>query len=318
MARPKANNVILDYIISEGSSICDIPRGLSLLNRKSYRSGYVYSVDFVEYIGGGPDVVRTACLPFSYPLFQAWKMGFAAWREQRSSALENADYLEPGKWADFKAFYSQLHLVGPGAGGFTELTPAGVQGANLTMVDLDTTGSEWNRSILEYNDPGAATVSPLYIGMLADDDLPGGYGSLMHAYGVLRSPTLAPDPIVPIFASGSWMTKTGEESSDMAEAVINIIEDDNDNPPYANQADYLLSPTYVGGDQSAPGGILMDIGTTGSTGRAISLDGGLIPLGLLVVHVAMNNPELKGTLRIHCTRGEYKGSVAALPMGDFS
>lgn len=313
MARPKANNVILDYDIEDGSSIVDIPRGLSLLNRKSYRSGYVYSVDFVEYIGGRLDTIRTACLPFSYPLFQAWKMGFKAWRDQRSAALDNAEYLEPGKWADFKAFYSINHLNG----GFSEILPQGLQGANLTLVNLDTTGSEWRRSILEYNDPSSATVSPLYIGMLGDDDVAGGYGSLMHAYGVLRSPTLAPDPIVPVFASGSWLTKTGEESSDMVEAVINIIEDDNDNPPYANQADYLLSPTYVGGDESAPGGILMDLGTTGTTGRPISLDGGLIPLGLLAIYIQMEDTGLHGVLRVHLTRGEYKG-VAALSMGDFS
>lgn len=314
MAKPQANNVVLDYSIENGSSIIDIGRGLSLLNRKSYRSGYVYSVDFVEYINftSTGDQVRTACLPFSYPLFQSWKMGFAAWREQRSSALENAEYLEPGKWADFKAYYSQNHLDGS----FTELIPFGMAGANLTPAVLDVTGSEWNRSILEYNDPGTATVSPLYVGMLGDDDVAGGYGSLMHAYGVLRSPTLAPDPIVPIFASGSWLTKTGEESSDMVEAVINIIEDDNDNPPYANQADYLLSPTYVGGDQSAPGGILMDWGTSGNTGRPLTLDGGLVPLGLMAIYAEMTVTEAVGTLRVHLTRGEYKG-VAALSMGDF-
>ncbi len=315
MARPQANNIVLDYIIGDGLSIVDIPRGLSLLNRKSYRSGKVYSVDFVEFIGQANDTIKTGCLPFSYPLFQAWKMGFAAWREQRSAALENADYLEPGKWADFKPYYNVQHLNGD----LDELIPCGLN-TGVGLTELDTTGSEWNRSILEYNDPGAATVSPLFVGMLADDDLAlpgGGYGSLMHAYGVLRSPTLAPDPIVPIFASGSWMTKTGEESSDMAEAVINIIEDDNDNPPYANQADYLLSPTYVGNDQSAPGGILMDQSKVGSTGRAVSLDGGLVPLGLIVINASFfEGHEIAGTIRVHLTRGEYKG-VAALSMGDF-
>jgi hypothetical protein len=153
--------------------------------------------------------------------------------------------------------------------------------------------------------------------MLGDDDVVGQYGSLMHAYGVLRSPTLAPDPLTPVFASGSWITKTGEESSDMSTATIDIIEDANDNPPYANQTDTALSPTYVGNSQSAKAGLLMDMGFTGTTGRPVTLDGGLVPLGFIVVNADMADIGNVATLRVHCTRGTYKG-VAALPMGDFS
>ncbi|HIO73148.1 MAG TPA: hypothetical protein EYN38_08630 [Flavobacteriales bacterium] len=235
-------------------------------------------------------------------------MGFKAWRAQRSAALDNAEYLEPGKWADFKVFYNEAHFDGT----LTELLPMGMS-TGFTLTPLDTTGSEWLRSSLQYNDAAAATVSPLLVGMLADDNVAGGYGSLMHAYGVLRSPTLAPDPLVPVFASGSWITKTGEESSDMSAAVIDIIEDDNDDPPYANQTDTLLPPTYVGGDQSSPGGMMMDTSVTGSTGRSVSLSGGLVPCGLLVVTLGATQ---SGVLRVHVTRGNYKG-VAALPMGDF-
>jgi hypothetical protein len=313
MARPQANNVVLDYILPHGVKIVDIARGLSLLNRKSYRSGYVYSVDFVEYIGHAGDNVRTACLPMSYPLFQSWKMGFDAWREQRAAALEDAEYMETGKWSDFKPFYNEGHLDGL----IVEVTPAGCADNSLNLAPLDTTGSEWTRARLNYNDAGAATVSALYVGMLGDDDVVGQYGSLMHAYGVLRSPTLAPDPLTPVFASGSWITKTGEESSDMSTATIDIIEDANDNPPYANQTDTALPPTYVGNAQSAPAGLLMDMGFTGTTGRPVTLDGGLVPLGYIVVNADMANELDVATLRVHCTRGTYKG-VAALSMGDFS
>jgi hypothetical protein len=58
MAHPKLNTTTLDFRGIEGMSIISIPRALSLLNRRSYRCGYVYSVDYIEFIpepdvGGG-------------------------------------------------------------------------------------------------------------------------------------------------------------------------------------------------------------------------------------------------------------------------
>ena len=50
MARPKLNTVVLDFVGAAGASIVSIPRALSLANRKSFRCGYVYSVDFIEVI----------------------------------------------------------------------------------------------------------------------------------------------------------------------------------------------------------------------------------------------------------------------------
>lgn len=317
MARVQANNVTLDFTIDHGNGIIDIPKNLSLLNRKSYRSGYVYSVDYVEYIGAAGDVIKTGCLPCSYPLFQAYKLGFEAWREQREMVLDQAEALEPGKWSDFKPFYSLGHLLGTGAGGFNEYRCQGISDYSLNMAELDSTNREWVRSRLEYNDPAAATTSFVYVGMLGADALGSQYGSLMYQYGSIRGATIAPDPMTPLIASGAWITRTGEESQEMSEAVINYIEDDNDNPPYANQPDQLLPPTYVGNDQSAPGGLLLDKSVTGTTGRSVSLNGGMLPLGLMIFRVDMANIEDVGILRVHCTRGSYKG-VAALPMGDFS
>ncbi len=316
MARPEANNVVLDYTIAHGNGIIDVARGLSLLNRKSYRSGYCYSVDFVEYIGHTLDTIRTGCLPMSYPMFNAYQMGFEAWREQRAMVLDEAESLEPGRWADFKPFFSLGHLLGGGAGGFIEYLPFGIIDYSLNLGPLDDTDAEWSRATLEYNDPGAATTSEVYVGMLGADALGSQYGSLMYQYGSLRSPTLAPDPNTPQIASGAWITRTGEQSQEMSEAVVNSIENDNDFPPYANQTDPTLPPTYVGNDQSAPGGLLMDQSVTGTTGRAVSLSGGILPCGFLIFNADMDDQGNVATLRVHCTRGSYKG-VAALSMGDF-
>lgn len=312
MARPQANNVVLDFTVPHGNGIIDIPRNLSLLNRKSYRAGYVYSVDFVEYIGHADDTITTGCLPMSYPIFAAYRLGYSRWRAQRSEAIEDTG-IEPGKWSDFKPFYSLPHVDG----GTVEVTCVGLADASLSRAPLDVTGSEWNRAELVVNDAAAATTTTILIGMLGDDDLAVNYGSLMNAYGDTRVATLSPDPLNPFVGSASWITKSGEQSADMSADVIDLLEDENDRPPYANQHNTALAPTYVGNGESAPGGLLMDMAVTGSNGRAVSLDGGLVPLGFIVFHADMADPLNVATIRVHCTRGEYKG-VAALSMGDFS
>jgi hypothetical protein len=191
----------------------------------------------------------------------------------------------------------------------------------LNLTDLDRTGGEWNMAEIVRNDFAAATVIDYKVGMLGDDDpaLAQPYGSLMDAYGDTRPATLSPDPLMPDVASQSWITRTAAASAAMTTEVIDLIEDENERPPYANQIDRALPPTYVGNGQSAPVGLLMDLSVTGTTGRTVSLDGGLLPLGYIVFN--MQNVEgsggTVGTLRIHVTRGQYKG-VAALKMGDFS
>lgn len=310
------NNVILDFTIANGNGIISIPRALSILNRRSYRSGYVYSVDFVEYVGGQGDTIKTGCLPFSYPTFNAYKLGFEMWRAQRALAIDTTG-IEPGKWSDFKPWFSLPHIKGPGAGGFLEYYPSGVTDASLNLAPLDTTGSEWNMAELVVNTDGAATTATFHVGMLGDNSIPDNYGSLLEAYGDTTRPTLAPDPLTPGAASGSWITQTGPASAEMSIDTINLIEDENEFPPYANQTDINLPATYVGNSESAPGGLLMDVGHVGTTGRPISLDGGLCPLGYIVFFTDMIETEAVATLRVHVTRGEYKG-VAALSMGSFS
>ena len=309
MARPKLNTVVLDFVGAAGASIVSIPRALSLANRKSFRCGYVYSVDFIEVIPTQDNQIFTiAKLPENYNILGAYRLGFDSWKHQRAMAIAETD-IEPGKWSDFKPWFNEDHENGT----LVELPVHGM-GGGFILQPLDDTGSEWNMADIEVNDPAAATTTRVRVGMLGDDNLANQYGSLMEAWGDTRSATLAPDPLTPGQASLSWITSTGAASDEMTGQVIELIEGENDFPPYANETDPANPPTYVGNSQSAPLGMLVDMGTSGSTGRPLALDGGLFPLGYLVVATTA----VSYTLRVHCTRGRYKGAVAALPMGDFS
>ncbi len=311
MARPQLNTVTLDYQSAEqGIFVIDCARALSLYNRRSYRSGYIYSIDYIEYIGTQNDTVMVVKIPENYNTLGAYKLGFAMWRAQRADAIDDSG-IDPGKWSDFKPWMCIEHKTGA----WPELAPEGMN-SSLVLAGLDQTGSEWNRADLVIHDVDplgdATTTSVLPVGMLGDDS--GSiYGSLINAWGETRRATLAPDPLISDQAHLSWITRTGEASAAMTSDVITLVDTENDIPPYANQTDIAQPPTYVGNGESAERGVLVDTSVTGTTGRSVSLSGGLIPLGLLAVKTTGS----AFTLRIHMTRVTYKG-VAAMTMGSFS
>ncbi len=281
MARPKLNTVTLDFSGEDGvhgGSLVNIPRALSLVNRRSYCQGYVYSVDYIEFITDqtGQEVL-IAKVPENYNTLGAYRLGFDSWRHQRAMAIAETD-IEPGKWSDFKPYFNTEHALAT----LPEFMVEGM-GAGFILQDLDVTGSEWNYADMEINDAGAATTTRYSICMIGSDDIGANIGCLLEAWADTRSATVAPDPLTPNVASQSWITSTGAASDAMTGEVIQLIEGENEFPPYANQEDPLLPPTYVGGPQSAPNGMMVDQSVTGNTGRAIVLNGGLFPLGYLVV-----------------------------------
>ena len=139
MAKPQLNTVVLDFFSGEaGGFIVDIPRWLSVINRKSYRAGYVYSVDYLEFIGAATNVCTVVKLPETYGTLQAYSLGFEAWKKQRAEALEEGDGgLRPGKWSDFKPYYDITHKLGTRS----EMEGRGIGAGGVVLQPLDTTGS---------------------------------------------------------------------------------------------------------------------------------------------------------------------------------
>lgn len=313
MAHPVACQVDLEFFVPAAAvkpvNVIDIPRALSLINRKSYRSGYVYSLDYIEFIGNAGDEITIFKIPEGYVTNEAWKNGFNIWKRQRSNAMDN-EGTSPGRWSDFKCHMSENHEDGT----FGELLPMGMAASGVAQTQLSTSGSEWNRAELVINDVGAATTSTFAIGMLGQENP--GYGALIQGWGDTRAGTVAPDPNQPGTLSISWLSRTGEESSDMTVDVLNLVESENDNPPYANETDPALTTIYVGGSESGVGGVGHDSALVGTTGRAVMLRGGLFPVGLLGIHLSGAIDEISRVIRLHVSRGRYKG-IAAEKIGDF-
>lgn len=313
MARPLSTNVVIDLVLDDDPTVgyVSIPQCLSLLNRKSFREGYVFSVDYIEFIGRISDTVSIIKIPEGYTTHKAWSLGFSAWRQQRHDAMEVNEGAEPGKWSDFKV------LMDVDDNSATRLDPVGMNAAGTGFSLLPTTGAEWNTAELLVNDVGAATTTEYFVGMLGPNVAP--YGALIQSWGDTRAGTVAPDPNQPGSLSGSWIMRTGEESSEMTTDVLNSVEGENDNPPYANETNPANTPIYVGGELSAPGGVLHDTTTLGTTGRPIGMSGGLFPLGLMKVVPSWSDSSSgqNRVIRIYVTRGTLKG-IAAMKMGDFN
>jgi len=312
MARPKSVNRVLDFVVpAGGGQYIDLAKCLSAVNRRMYRSGMVYSVDFMEYIGTQNDIIDVVKIPEGYVTHRAYEYIYRKWLTQRAEALDDIEPLEPGKWSDFKLHMERGHIT---AG--TDLLPAGTSnGTCILNSQVAYFGAEWNHADIIVHDPAApGTSNQLELMMMGSDDVPAGIGSVINAWADARIRTQNPDPLQSELASTSWALQTGENTADQSTQIVDLIEDENDSPPYGNQPDTTLEPIIIGYN-SMPGGVLVDTATTGSTGRGVSLDGGLIPLGLLKLDLA--GEPTGGILRIHMSAGTYHG-VAALPMGDFS
>lgn len=317
MARPKSTNVVLDFTLTPNTvQYIDLFQCLSVLNRQSYRQGYMLSVDFIEYIGDATQQINVVKIPEGYTTHRSHELVYRLWKAQRAEALEDLDTLSPGRWSDFKVFMEAAHQSG---GVLDNLLPSGMSLGGTTLNKVVAYGNaEWNYADIVYHDPAApGTSNQLSIQMLGENDLVNGRAACIDTWGEVRLRTMNPDPLNPQDASTSWAVWTGENSADQTSQIIDLVEDENDSPPYGNQPD-VTQPAILIGANSLPGGVLVDSGLVGTTGRSVSLDGGLIPCGLLKVEVGgTDSPFIHSTLRVHVTRGTYKG-VAALKMGDFS
>ncbi len=309
------NQVDLGFELSvtEGVNlkIIDLPRCLSLLNRKMYRSGMVYSIDGISV--ACPNTVTNEFeiwkIPEIYNVSQAYKLAFETWKKQRAEAAENNQIdgspSPMGRWSDFKLYYNEDHLSGT----YDELFPAGIDASAWT----DITGGEWNRADIVYYD-AANAVHTMPIGMLGADNTPT-YGGVIEAWGDTRTGVMTPDPLLPDSFSESWIGHTGPAAEALEEPVEVLIADENDFPPYQFEADPTLDPKYTGAS-IATDGVPHSVQLVNSIDQNTHVSGGLFPLGYIVLkYFGAAAGDMK--LIVHCTRGKYKG-VAALPLGDFN
>ena len=302
----------------------DTARELSKINRRLYSQSRLYGYQGLTFIWkqNPPAVPPASPLPVvatieatirtagnTWIVQNAHTKGHALWNEMQQLVLEDNPSIK-GKWHDFKV---RLHA--------DQITAR-------EMLALDGRGAaygsgEWNIASYvmpqhEVHTSGPDDGKPLpaeeFTPVLIGNDS-GSTRSLVKAYEESRATVQATDPNVPAGMSTSFfnlLTDSGSQEPELAD----VIEDENDQPPYAVS-------DYPGGDTNAPDPVTVGYGAISTSEVDGRIGGFIAPCGLLEIEVkaygadgaaiaAADMPDID--LLLHVAPGSYKG-VAAIPMG---
>ena len=305
----------LVYLVPDGISYIDLAKDLSIVNRRLYRQGMTYVVQDVQMlVNTGQKASDVSYLQFatagnSWIVHNAWKKGFAAWREQ-TREFTDATGILPGKWNDFKIYLDDTHEDG------TILVPYAGDGAAYEI-------GEWTHSKLVFDDDGTERELKMHLigsSNLADTNNESGIG-LIHEYARSRprGPT-GGEPEISAEASDTIWAKL-QGTDEMTDMLSDNIEGDNDLAPYDRVE-------YPGGDTNADAAVPVRWLTANATQGMSNVPGFVVPCGLLKIEhteLALDNAGsadgvyASGTaptspVLITVASGPYRGVLAA-PMG---
>ena len=304
-----------------GDSRCfiDTAKELSKCNRRLYEQGKMYAYQGLTFIWKPDTLGNVASIEVSvstagntWIVHNSYVKAHALWNEMQELVLDDNPSVK-GKWRDFKV---QLHIG---------------QDNNRTLSSVDASGTqveagEWELStfVMPQHDVNPATGEPLpaltRTAVLIGDNsasypASGSRVSLAQSYEESRATVQPVDPNVPAAMSTSFFNLLTDQGSQEPE-LADVIEDENDEPPYAVD-------NYPGGDTNAKRGYVVQYGAI----SAAEVDGRVgpfvAPCGLLQIDIkgyqADGQPvELADMpvidLLLHVAPGMYKG-VAAIDMG---
>ena len=301
------------YLVPNGTSYIDLAKDLSIVNRRLYRQGMTYVIQDVQLAqSAGLQASDLTQISFStagnsWIVHNAWKKGFAAWREQ-TREFTDATGILPGKWNDFKIYLDDAHEDG------TTLAPyAGDAGAYET--------GEWEYAKLVFDDDGTERELKMHLigsSNLADTNEESGIG-LIHEYA--RSRPRGPvggEPEMSAEANDTIYAKL-QGTDEITDMLSDNIESDNDTAPYDRVE-------YPGGDTNADVPVPVRWASVNATQGSTTVAGFIAPCGL--IQIAANELSLDSStppvyeasstpnfaIIVTVASGPYRGVLAA-PMG---
>lgn len=307
----------------------DLFQGLSLLNRRLYRQGqylFIDSIDFeVDQSQVNPGEVTITQIPNTWSTKNSHEKGYRLWREmlkQATSDVEGMPVLKP-KWLDFKVFMDAAHYAAQQSYANPSKIPQTGFAAGSTLVVPSINNAEWVYAQIVVPNPGAVG-SEFNLHMLGDDSAVAnahidalGSKAIIQGYADTRvTVSNEGEPPVPGDASSSWMVQMFDDGDTYSD-VINMLEGDNDAPPYATGNDIQAGddPEYLGG--SATGSLGMPFALLRSQPYIVNQPAPVVsvPGGELFCGLAKVSTTAPGVLVFNIALGTYKG-VAAIPVRD--
>ena len=282
----------------------DIAKLLSQANRKSYRQGMSYDVASIVFhdSDSSETYIKVCTAPNTWPLQQAWKMGFDQWMLQQRGALRATGLDDFGPWHDFKVHINVDHVSDIDK-------PLLIDSEDNTFTAGEWIYSTYEIPIAGFTNPAESNI--LLMGPNAGTAYQYTSVSLMQELEyVLTVPTA--DPELPSTASDSLWAQMSPDQPDaeVLREVMASLEDDNDLPPY--------SPTIVPGAGTAGSGrpsdpwIARECCIQGGAHHMAAVGGFTVPCGLLVFETQQDGDDTIG-VTLELTPGDYKG-VSARPM----
>ncbi len=306
--KPQPAVLQLSFAVPAGESYVDLSLAASIANRRGYKQQDMsWAVQNFELLGSGTGTVVIEKLPETWVFANAYTKGKALWHKMNDQVLDEEESIR-GKYADFKIYMDETmatHTIQDNANATGRiLTPVqSVGGANqFTLASFAGAAppADWNYSQLTIpNDPVSGTATNYYIHAVGPNGVTKG---LIAGYELSRARVQNPDPNVP--TSQGWMTDLFDVGEQLDE-LRDVIEDDNDRPPYANPSSGSTA-FYPGGSQEQPGlqvHSFCNFTTTTVSGKNM-IQGGLFQNGLMKI-----NNQTGGSISmiIHMMPGNHRG-----------
>lgn len=297
----------LSFLVPNGVSYVDLNLAMSIANRRFYSQQYSPAVAGMTLYTNNPGIFSTFVLPETWVMANAYSKGKAMWDKMNDQVLDNEGDIK-GRYSDFKILMdsAQLGLSIQDTGNPTGqiLTPVDENG-NFTAADFSGAVSpraDWEYSQLTVpNDPSSGAVTDYYIHAVGPTTTAS--KGLIEGYARSRSRPQSQDPNVP--TTSGWMTALFDVGEQLEE-LRNVIENDNDRPPYAISPEQTSNEFYPGGAQEFTGLQVHDsaIVSTTTIGGKTSIRGGLFQCGLLKFN---NATGANASLQIHMVPGTHRG-----------
>ena len=304
--------------IDAGVNIADLGAMLSQVNRKTYRQGYQYAVQSIEFYAPAADIIVSR-LPHNWVCVNSWTKAMNLWRKQQNDRLEESGLMQTiAAHRDFKIYidadhadgnYVEMQPITLGSGSASEAyrTLASAQSVSATVL------MDWDKSqIVIPNKASPGNTVEYFCHMLGDDSLsaPSSFG-MIKAYAESRNRPMQTDPNIVDVASGGVYG----EMFDVDEATGDIVtnaQEANTALPYLNDRDTALE-FYPGGKNTGSAHTVVDVLSIQSGNRTLASSSTgpfLANCGLIVI-----TTDAAVQVKITLAAGEYKG-VMARPMQD--
>ena len=262
-----------------GTFYIDLFRDLSAHERRMIRQKQIAVVHGGVYKDTDGSVIKINTAPDNWVTKRAVNRGFRAWKKMVAKTLKDSEGMQSGKYSDFKICLNdemsrttQNHLL---AVDHNDRTLLNDQGAD---------GGEWNYSNLISEDPnstGNVEDFTLHIvgGNATSNGIPTEVGLIQSWFDSRPFPDQSGEPVIPGAARADPIGNLFD-AGDVHDDRVQSIDDENDTPPYNEQA-------HFGSERQGGGLQRQSIAESSSgAGAVVPIHGFTAICGLLQVEIS--------------------------------